>query len=165
MNIDLADMRELTVYRRDLWRGAPELSMLGMMLLPVFGTGAILLGFNLLKRQRQKFIVSRNQFWFQGASPLSPAVCCDRKDITGVKIRQSWLQSKLGSGDLVIRCKGLDQPIVVEGIRHVKALKQRLLRSVQREPVSTPHYLQVKVGKARWAPKATPATPAASMAA
>lgn len=162
MNIDLADMRELTVYRRDLWRGAPELSMLGMILLPVFSTGAILLGFNLLKQRRQQFIVSHNQFWFQDASPLSPPVCCERKDITGVKIRQSWLQSKLGSGDLVIRCKGLEQPIVVEGIAHVKALKHRLLRSVQREPVSTPHYLQVQIGKARWAPRQKQA---ASMAA
>ena len=153
MYVDLADPRELTLYRRDLWRGTPELSMLGMILLPVFGTGAILLAFNLLKRQRQQFIVSHNQFWFQGASPLSPTICCDRKDITGVKIRQSWLQSKLGSGDLVIRCKGLGQPIVVEGIAHVTALKLRLLKTVQREPVSTPGYLQMQVGKARWAPR------------
>ena len=162
MNIDLADTRELTVYGRDLWRGAPELSMLGMILLPVFGAGAILLGFNLLKQRRQQFVVSHTHFWFQDSSPLSQPVCCDRKDISGIKIRQSWLQSKLGSGDLVIRCKGLEQPIVVEGIAHVKALKHRLVRSVQREPVSTPHYLQVKVGQARWAPRQKQAT---SMAA
>ena len=162
MNVDLADLRELTLYRRALWRGAPELSLLSIVLLPLFGAGAILLGINLFKCRRQEFLVSHTQFWFQRASLFSSPICCERKDITSVKIRQTWLQSKLGSGDLVIRCKSLNQPIVVEGIMQVKALKLRLLKTVQPQPVSTPDYLRVQVGKARWAPKPNPATSVAA---
>lgn len=156
MNIDLADKRELSIYKRDAFCGAPGMNILGLALLPAFGAGAAILAWSLLKTCRQSLIVSHEQIWFQSAAPMAPMVSFDRRDITRVEIRQSWLQSKFHTGDLVIHGKGLSQPIKVHGVLYAKALKQRLSKN------HYPHFMQplrrspVPVGKACMAPRLKP---------
>lgn len=153
MNIDLADTRELSCYKRSLWRAAPELTLAGALLLPAFGVGAILLLYNFMKFRNQMLVIGRQHVWYQAPSPLAPQVCCKRSDIVDVTIRQTWLQSRLGAGDLIIHCRERDKPIVVEAIADIDHLAKRLLRSAKCDFIPTPHYMQVKVGQARWAPR------------
>jgi hypothetical protein len=159
MNIDLADMRELTFYSRDALRGVPELTLLGLGLLPVLGIGAILLAWNWFNSKRQQLIVSHTHLWVQGSAPTSKGLYYERKSITKVEVRQSWLQAKLGAGDLLIYCRDLQHPLKITGLVGVEAVKQRLARRIPVKEVVLPTYMVVPVGKARWAPRFKPAAP------
>ena len=153
MDIDLADMRELTFYRREALRGAPDLTVLGLALLPVFGVGVSLLAWNWFKSRRQQLIVSHTHLWIQGSAPTSAVMCYERRAVTKVETRQSWLQARLGSGDLLIYFKDLQHPLKVEGLTDVEMIQQRLARHIAVEEHELPAYLVVPVGKAQWAPR------------
>lgn len=164
MDIDLADMRELTFYRREALRGAPDLTVLGLALLPVFGVGATLLAWNWFKSRLQQLIVSHTHLWIQGSASTFSALCYERCAVTKVEIRQSWLQARLGSGDLLIYCKDLQHPLKIEGLTDVEIVRHRLARHIAVEEHELPAYLVVPVGKARWAPRVRPAAELSAVA-
>jgi hypothetical protein len=161
MFIDLADPRDLTVYSADVVRGAPELNLLGLALLPAFGAGIMVLGWSLYRSTRQKLMVSRDLVWLQSASPFSTPVCCKRTDIERIFIRQSWVQRQLGTGDLIIHCRNLDRPLTISGLTGIRSIKRRLLRHLIRRPQAClprpePALTPVPVGTARPAPRLRP---------
>lgn len=164
MDIDLADMRDLTFYRRDALRGAPDLTLLGLALLPVFGAGAVLLSWNWFKSRRQQLIVSHTHLWIQGSAPTSKALCYERDTITRVEIRQTWLQARLGSGDLLIYGSTHQHPLKIEALTDVEAVRQRLARRIALQDHELPPYLVIPVGKARWAPRLRPAVELSAVA-
>jgi hypothetical protein len=153
MHIDLADQRELTFYRRSLIRGRPELTILGLVTLPAFGFGAVLLAWNYYCTKRQKLFVSHDDIWFQSAIPRTSEVSCRRDDISKAQIHQSWLQSKFGTGDLIIYSPYLQQPIKVCGIPKVQALKRRLVKHLANDRKRSKGLSKIGVGKAPMAPR------------
>ena len=105
---------------------------LSVSLVPAFGAGLLLLAANAIKCQRRALLVTHNHFWLRSAWPWGRDVSGKRSDIIRVQIRQSWLQSKLGSGDLVIHVRGLERPLLVCGMADVRNLRRRLARHLLR---------------------------------
>jgi len=136
--LDIADKRDLTFYQSEVLRGAPVLNLLGAALVPAFALGAVVLAWNFIRTRHQKLVVGHDQIWFASGIINRTTICLDRRDVRRVEVHQSWLQKKLGSGDVLIYGATDAQPILVPGLLHPKDLKRRLSRHLLTSKLSLP---------------------------
>jgi hypothetical protein len=163
MNIDIADIRELSVYRGQALIGAPGWILMGVALLPVLGLGAAVLGWNWYRASQQRIIVSHSQIWLHDTSSYGEPACIERSDVARIEIHQTSLQKLFNTGDLTIHSLMLERPMTIRSIPHVEHLKRRLTRHMKkgRSHPATQHSLaphtseptaSVPVGQAKRAP-------------
>jgi hypothetical protein len=142
MNIDIADIRDLSVYKGQAVRGAPGWCLAGLALLPLFGAGAALYWPGTFRASQQRIIISHSQIWLHDTYSSGEPACIDRSDVARIEIRQTSLQKLFNTGDLTIHSLMLERPMTIRSIPHVEHLKRRLTRHM----------------KKRIAPEAQPAT-------
>jgi hypothetical protein len=163
MIIDIADIRELSVYRGQALNGAPGWSLIGLALLPVLGLGAAVLAWNWYRASQQRIIISHSQIWLHDTYASGQPACIERSDIARIEIHQTSLQKLFKTGDLTIHSLMLERPMTIRSIPHVEHLKHRLTRHLKMkcshpmahaavEPPSNEPTAPVPVGQAKPAP-------------
>jgi hypothetical protein len=162
MNIDIADFRDLSVYRGQAVRGAPGWTLAGVALLPLFGAGAALLGWNWYRASQQRIVISHAQIWLHDTYSSGQPACIERSDVARIEVRQTKLQKFFNTGDLTIHSLMLERPMTICSIPHVEHLKRRLTKHMKKRsrPVAPPAFepqaaepvMPVPVGQAKLAP-------------
>ena len=163
MNIDVADIRELSVYRGLAISGAPGWSLIGLALLPVLGVGAAVLGWNWYRASQQRIIISHSQIWLHDTHSSGQPACLELSDVCRIEIHQTSLQKLFNTGDLTIHSLMLERPMTIRSIPHVEHLKRRLTKHMKKrrsgpvthptiEPQISKSTASVLVGQAKRAP-------------
>jgi hypothetical protein len=132
MNIDIADIRDLSVYKGQAVRGAPGWCLAGLALLPLFGAGAAVLAWAHFRASQQRIIISHSQIWLHDTHSSGEPACIDRSDVARIEIRQTSLQKLFNTGDLTIHSLMLERPMTIRSIPHVEHLKRRLTRHMKK---------------------------------
>jgi hypothetical protein len=132
MNIDIADIRDLSVYKGQAVRGAPGWCLAGLALLPLFGAGAVVLAWAHFRASQQRIIISHSQIWLHDTYSSGEPACIDRSDVARIEIRQTSLQKLFNTGDLTIHSLMLERPMTIRSIPHVEHLKRRLTRHMKK---------------------------------
>lgn len=141
MNIDIADIRELSVYKGQAISGAPGWSLIGLALLPVVGVGAAVLGWNWYRASQQRIIISHSQIWLHDMYSSGEPACIERSDVARIEVRQTSLQKLFKTGDLTLHSLMLERPMTIRSIPHVEHLKRRLTKHMKKRrsrPVAQP---------------------------
>lgn len=126
MFIDVADQRDLTFYHPAKFSGEPELSLLGVALLPVLGAGLGVFAWSAFRARRQVLVMSSETVWVREGALSQTKFSFRRDEIKRAKVRQSWLQRKLGTGDILIYTSVRRKPIVMPGMAEVSEIAERL---------------------------------------